>query len=93
VSSFDLLCRTEAQENVRRAIELLPPAFRVPIELHDFNGFSLQDTAKLLNLSLAAAKSRYFRARKHLVRNLAICSSSRSRMPRREIDGRFASED
>jgi RNA polymerase sigma-70 factor (ECF subfamily) len=93
VSSLDLLCRREEQENVRRAIELLPRTFRTAIELRDFNGLSLQDTAKLLNLSLPAAKSRYFRARKHLVRKIAICSSVRSHMPRREIDGRFALED
>ena len=69
-SSLDLLCRAEAQKSLRCAVEALPPAFRNVIELHDFKGLSLQSTAKLLDLTLPAVKSRHSRARKHLARTM-----------------------
>jgi RNA polymerase sigma-70 factor, ECF subfamily len=73
-SPLDFLCRAEVRTSVRRALEALPSEFRRVIELHDFEGLSLQDTAKLLDLSLPAAKSRHFRARKHLVRAMGSAS-------------------
>jgi RNA polymerase sigma-70 factor (ECF subfamily) len=74
-SPLDLCCRAEAHRNVRRAVKALPQPFRSVIELHDFEGLSLQDTAKSLDLSLPAAKSRHFRARKHLVRGVGSAFS------------------
>jgi DNA-directed RNA polymerase specialized sigma24 family protein len=70
--------------NVRRAVKALPPAFRSVIELHDFEGLSLQDTAKFLHLTVPAVKSRHFRARKHLVSLVDSAFSVGSRMHRED---------
>lgn len=67
VSPLDLLCRAETQKSVRLAVEALPRPFRSVVELRDFEGLRLQDIAKRLHLTLPATKTRYFRARKHLV--------------------------
>ena len=78
VSSLDLLCLAETRRNVHLAVAALPCPFRKVVELHDFEGLSLQDIATLLHLSLPAVKSRHFRARKHLVRTIGCAATSRT---------------
>ena len=60
----------EAKERdvlVREAVSRLPPAYRVVVELCDFQQLSLLETARKLGLTLAAVKSRRHRARQKLL--------------------------
>lgn len=75
-SSLELCCQREARTKMRRAVRQLHPSFRTVVQMRIFEGRSLKDTAKCLRLTLAATKSRYFRARNHLVSMGAITYSS-----------------
>lgn len=55
--------RTELQEILNGAIQGLEPAFRTVFTLRDVDGFSTEETAGMLNLSVPAVKSRLLRAR------------------------------
>lgn len=52
---------------VRDAVSRLPPAYRLVVELCDFQQLSLIETARKLGLTLAAVKSRRHRARQKLL--------------------------
>ena len=67
-SSFDIYRQRETQQSLYEAVGKLPPTLRVVVELRFLNDLSLLDTAKLLGLSLSAAKSRCFRAKKLLAK-------------------------
>jgi RNA polymerase sigma-70 factor (ECF subfamily) len=67
---------TEIDENndvrliVRKAIDKLPDKLRIPMILRDIEGFSYQEISETLNLDLGTVKSRIFRAREALRKNL-----------------------
>ena len=48
---------------LERALKSLPPKYRVVFALRDIEGLSTEETAKALNLSVTAVKSRAVRAR------------------------------
>jgi RNA polymerase sigma-70 factor (ECF subfamily) len=52
------------------AIEELPTDFRIPLVLADIEGLGYQEIAELLALPLGTVKSRLFRARRRLQRQL-----------------------
>lgn len=60
----------EIFEELHRAVELLPTIYKEPMELRINNGFSNNQVASQLKLSLPAVKSRILRARKQLKKNL-----------------------
>lgn len=72
-----LLEREENRELVQRAIERLPDLYRSVLILRDIEGFDTEETAKALDLSVPAVKTRLHRAR------LAL---------KTQLDGHFAGE-
>jgi RNA polymerase sigma factor (sigma-70 family) len=56
---------------LRIAIAALPEEFREPLEMKHFDGFSYEDIAQALNISVSLAKVRVFRAKKMLQTALA----------------------
>ncbi|MBN1679926.1 MAG: sigma-70 family RNA polymerase sigma factor [Anaerolineae bacterium] len=90
---FDFCClpeedllRGEARAEMTRAIEDLSPTLRSVFVLRDIEGFSTEETAEALDLSISAVKSRLMRARLKLRERLSIYFSqgpivSESRKP------------
>ena len=60
--------QSEERRILRTAIERLRPNLRVVVQIH-LQGRSMRETAQALGISLAAAKSRMFQARKALRRS------------------------
>ncbi len=55
---------------IRAAIEVLPEKLRVVFELRELDGFSTQETAEALGLSVEYVKTRLHRARQWLRQRL-----------------------
>ncbi|MEN0065905.1 MAG: RNA polymerase sigma factor [Myxococcota bacterium] len=62
----ELAGRASDRALVRRALDTLAPAFREVVTLRDLEGFSGEETARILGITLAATKSRLHRARLEL---------------------------
>lgn len=62
-SPAELLMDKELQEKLDQAILMLPPDYRIVFILRDIEGRSIEETAKILKLSIPAVKSRLRRAR------------------------------
>lgn len=58
--------RSETRQLVRRCIDELPESYRAVLILRDIEGFDTDETARLLDLSSAAVKTRLHRARQAL---------------------------
>ena len=56
----------ELKEHLDKAIEKLPAEYRIVFMLRDVEGFSTEETAKMVELSVPAVKSRLHRARSFL---------------------------
>jgi RNA polymerase sigma-70 factor (ECF subfamily) len=56
---------------VRNAVDSLPENQRTVILLNQYEGFSYQDTAKILDCSVSAVESRLFRAKESLKKKLS----------------------
>jgi RNA polymerase sigma factor, sigma-70 family len=59
----EALLSREGMEIIEKAVNELPVAYRVVFHLRDVEGFSNEEVAKVLGLSVAAVKSRIHRAR------------------------------
>jgi RNA polymerase sigma-70 factor (ECF subfamily) len=75
---FDFCClpeedllREEAREQMKQAIDDLPPTLRSVFVLRDIEGLSTAETAEALDLSESAVKSRLMRARLKLRERLS----------------------
>lgn len=66
----DLYKATELREILRKSLQELSPALSAVFVLQDMEGFSLEETAELLDLSLTAVKARSRRARLQLREHL-----------------------
>ena len=62
---------TQLREILRARLQKLGPGLRVVFVLRDVEGFSLQETAEALGLSVIAVKARSFRARLQLRERLS----------------------
>jgi RNA polymerase sigma-70 factor (ECF subfamily) len=60
---------------VLRAMERLNPKFQAPIRIRTLEECSIQEVAHTLDVSLATAKTRIYRARRRLRRSLALADS------------------
>lgn len=60
---FDSESQIDEQEPVQKALDLLPPAYRLPLMMHSCEGRSTQEIADALGVSNSAVKTRLFRAR------------------------------
>jgi RNA polymerase sigma-70 factor (ECF subfamily) len=67
----DDLLREEAREQMKQAIDELPPTLRSVFVLRDIEGLSTTETAEALDLSESAVKSRLMRARLKLREQLS----------------------
>lgn len=67
----------EVQEFLAERLALLPLEFRAPLVLRDLEGWSNQEVADLLDLSVAAAKSRIHRARMKIRQDLDLWLAAR----------------
>jgi RNA polymerase sigma factor (sigma-70 family) len=65
------LLRGELGAQLEAAIDRLPRAYKVVLVLRDVEGFSAEETAEMLKLSVAAVKSRLHRARVFVRRELS----------------------
>jgi RNA polymerase sigma-70 factor, ECF subfamily len=65
------LLRGELSQRMEAAIEKLPREYKIVLVLRDVEGFSAEETAEMLRLSVAAVKSRLHRARLFVRRELA----------------------
>lgn len=65
------LLRGELSAQVEAAIDRLPGEYKIVLVLRDVEGFSAEETAEMLNLSVPAVKSRLHRARVFMRRELA----------------------
>jgi RNA polymerase sigma-70 factor (ECF subfamily) len=68
---IDDLERKELARRLEEAIDRLPPDYRTVLVLRDIEGLSNEETSEVLNLSVAALKSRLHRARLFLRKQLA----------------------
>ncbi len=66
VSPDKITENNELKEILDKAIEKLPADYRVVFMLRDVEGLSTEETAKMVDLSVAAVKSRLHRARAFL---------------------------
>ncbi len=57
-------------ENVQRAIDALPPDYRLVLLLIDLEGFTYQETADVLEIPVGTVMSRLYRARRQLEKEL-----------------------
>jgi RNA polymerase sigma-70 factor (ECF subfamily) len=55
---------------IQRALALIPEDFRVAVVLSDIEGMALPDVAELLGVPVGTVKSRVFRGRRLLARQL-----------------------
>jgi RNA polymerase sigma-70 factor (ECF subfamily) len=65
------LLRGELSEKMEAAIDRLPREYKIVLVLRDVEGFSAEETAEMLKLSVPAVKSRLHRARVFVRRELA----------------------
>lgn len=65
------LLRGELTEQMEAAIDRLPRDYKIVLVLRDVEGFSAEETAQMLNLSVPAVKSRLHRARVFVRQELA----------------------
>jgi RNA polymerase sigma-70 factor (ECF subfamily) len=62
---------TQLREILRKTLQKLGPGLRIVFVLRDIEGFSLEQTAEALGLSVVAVKARSFRARLQLRERLS----------------------
>ncbi len=65
------LLRGELAQHLEAAIDTLPREYRIVLLLRDVEGFSAEETAEMLKLSVPAVKSRLHRARVFVRQELA----------------------
>jgi len=68
----------ERQRALHKAVSRLRPRVRAVVELGQLQEFSMKETAKVLNISVAAAKGRLFHARAALRRSAALRAIAQS---------------
>jgi RNA polymerase sigma-70 factor (ECF subfamily) len=72
-SSPHLQCeQRERAERLHKALTRLPEKYRLMIQLRDLRELSIDETARSLSLTSSAVRTRHHRARKLLVRSLAV---------------------
>jgi RNA polymerase sigma-70 factor (ECF subfamily) len=59
-----------AEQDIKRAIEALPPQYRITVLLADVEGFSYNDIAEITNVKKGTVMSRLFRGRRLLQKAL-----------------------
>lgn len=73
--------RKELTRRLEAAVERLPPDYRTVFVLRDIEGLSTEEASEVLDLSVAALKSRLHRARLFLRKELSDYVAGRHRAP------------
>jgi RNA polymerase sigma-70 factor, ECF subfamily len=69
-SAEDTLFELFTDDEVKRALEELPDAFRVPVLLADVEGFSYKEIAEMVDVPIGTVMSRLHRGRKAMHKKL-----------------------
>jgi len=69
-SAEEQLFDTIADDDVKRALEELPEAFRLPVLLADVEGFAYKEIAEMLDIPIGTVMSRLHRGRKAMHKSL-----------------------
>lgn len=69
-------------DEVKAAVESLPPAFRMVVILRDVEGFSYREIAEMLDVPVGTVMSRLFRGRRALQARLADYARTHGYAPR-----------
>ncbi|MEX2394488.1 MAG: sigma-70 family RNA polymerase sigma factor [Actinomycetota bacterium] len=67
----DIVLSAEIDDDLRRALEELPPAFRVLVQMVDVEDMTYKEAADALEIPIGTVMSRLHRARNRLRRSLA----------------------
>jgi RNA polymerase sigma-70 factor, ECF subfamily len=76
-SAEDQLLDLFSDDEVRRAVEELPEAFRLPVLLADVEGFAYKEIADLLDIPIGTVMSRLHRGRKAMHKSLYAFAEAR----------------
>ena len=76
----------QRRDHVLQAIRHLESSLRAPIEAQLAGGASVKEVADTLNISVAAAKARLYRARVQLLQRASVHSGKRKRVPSGFVD-------
>lgn len=87
VSAEDEVLSRFAEDDVKRAVEELPPQFRLPVLLADVEGFSYKEIAAMTRTKIGTVMSRISRGRKLLQRNLLKFGQEHGYLPRGDSHG------
>jgi RNA polymerase sigma-70 factor (ECF subfamily) len=68
-------------EDVQRALDLLPPDYRMAVLLADLEGFSYKEIAEILEIPIGTVMSRLYRGRKQLEEVLLRYARSHNYLP------------
>ena len=82
-SAEDQLIDLIADEDVKRALDGLPEAFRLPVLLADVEGFSYREIAEMLEIPIGTVMSRLHRGRKAMQKSLYDYAEARGFVPPR----------
>ena len=84
LSAEDTLFNLFTDDEVKRALEELPDAFRLPVLLADVEGFSYKEIAEMLDIPIGTVMSRLHRGRKAMQKALTDYATQRGILPRAE---------
>jgi RNA polymerase sigma-70 factor (ECF subfamily) len=65
-----ILARDQLRENIYTAIEALPEELRVAVTLREFDGMSYEDIAEIMQCPVGTVRSRIFRAREAIEKQI-----------------------
>lgn len=76
VAELDAFLRNFVGDEVKAALERLPPAFRLIVILRDVEGFSYREIAEIVGVPVGTVMSRLFRGRKAMQERLGAYARS-----------------
>ena len=80
-SAEDAVLAGLVEADIKRAVEDLPEAFRLPVLLADLEGFAYKEIAEILDIPIGTVMSRLHRGRKALQRALWGFAQTRGLVP------------
>ncbi len=80
-SAEDAVLEGLVEADVKKAVESLPEAFRLPVLLADLEGFSYKEIAEILDIPIGTVMSRLHRGRKALQKALWEFAGRRGLLP------------
>ena len=86
LSAEDTLFNLFTDDEVKRALEELPDAFRLPVLLADVEGFSYKEIAEMLDIPIGTVMSRLHRGRKAMQKALTDYATERGLLPAAETE-------